>query len=100
MVVGTALILLGVIALLVLLHQVLLLRRQWRRLSYEQPTAPELRREDVWAPFVVGPETRAVDIRRQYLQLAHAYHPDHGGDPRVMAQINLVYDRLQRGRHQ
>jgi len=51
-----------------------------------------------WAPFVLGPDTRCDDLKRQYRALARAHHPDHGGDPRVMARINLLYAALVNSR--
>ena len=47
-----------------------------------------------WAPFVLGPNIGRDDIKRQYRALARAHHPDHGGDPRVMARINRLYATL------
>jgi hypothetical protein len=49
-----------------------------------------------WAPFVVRPDTDLVELQRQYRRLACSHHPDRGGDPRVMAQINLMYRQLRR----
>ena len=47
-----------------------------------------------WAPFVVQPDAGCDDLKRQYRALARAHHPDHGGDPLVMARINLLYAQL------
>jgi len=51
-----------------------------------------------WAPFVLGPDTGRDDLKLQYRALARTHHPDHGGDPRVMARINLLYATIVDGR--
>ncbi len=47
-----------------------------------------------WAPFVLLPDTDLRDLKRQYRRLAASHHPDHGGDPGVMAHINQLYGQL------
>jgi len=34
----------------------------------------------------------ADDVRRAYQRLASAYHPDRGGDPAKMAELNAARD--------
>lgn len=51
---------------------------------------------DRWAPFAIRTDTDLADLRRQYRALARRYHPDRGGDPLMMAQINRLYDQLHK----
>jgi len=51
-----------------------------------------------WAPFVLEPNIGRDDLKRQYRAFARAHHPDHGGDPRVMARINLLYATIVESR--
>lgn len=51
-----------------------------------------------WVPFTVQSGTSVDDIKRQYRALARRYHPDLGGDARVMARINQLYSELVRQR--
>jgi len=37
-----------------------------------------------------------ADIKRQYRYLAKKYHPDLGGDPKKMEQINHAYKLLMK----
>lgn len=48
------------------------------------------------AAATLGVDLGATDseIRRAYKQLAQQNHPDHGGDPSVMVNINEAYKRL------
>lgn len=66
-----------------------------RRSSSSQPRRAALPPPcNPWAPFVVRSDTTPDDLKHQYRALACRYHPDRGGDPRVMAQINAVYREL------
>jgi hypothetical protein len=51
---------------------------------------------DPWTPFTVRADTTAAEIKGQYRALARRYHPDHGGDPHMMARINRLYAELLR----
>jgi hypothetical protein len=51
---------------------------------------------DPWTPFTVRADTTAAEIKGQYRALARRYHPDRGGDPRMMARINGLYAELLR----
>jgi curved DNA-binding protein CbpA len=53
---------------------------------------------DPWAPFTVQPDTGLDELKRQYRVLARRHYPDRGGDPRMMARINLLYADLLRWR--
>ncbi len=48
------------------------------------------------AAATLGVDLGATDseIRRAYKRLAQLNHPDHGGDPSVMANINEAYRRM------
>jgi curved DNA-binding protein CbpA len=34
-----------------------------------------------------------VEIKKQFRELAHKYHPDKGGDPEKMIQLLEMYDK-------
>ncbi len=42
----------------------------------------------------VAPTASDTEIRRAYKRLALEHHPDHGGDPRRMTDINEAYSQL------
>lgn len=65
-----------------------------RRPSRTQTRRPAPPAGNPWAPFVVRPDTTPDDLKHQYRALACCYHPDRGGDARMMAQINALYREL------
>lgn len=43
----------------------------------------------------VGRAATADEIAAAYRAKAKEYHPDHGGDPKVMARVNLAWAKLK-----
>jgi len=41
-----------------------------------------------------------TEIKKRYRELAMQYHPDRGGDTRIMQEINDAYEISLRGQHQ
>lgn len=38
-----------------------------------------------------------ADLKKQMRKLAKEHHPDVGGDPETMAEINVEYDKIKSG---
>src|SRR4051794_31020510 len=49
---------------------------------------------DPRAVLGVKPDASWDDIRSAYRRLAKAFHPDTGGDPRRMAEVNSAFQQL------
>jgi hypothetical protein len=88
----------GLILLLGGCCMLLLAIRQVHALWHDNPigdTPPPAERaapaSSAWAPFIVGPGTGYEDLKRQYHALARRYHPDCGGDARLMAALNARF---------
>jgi hypothetical protein len=48
-----------------------------------------------WSVLGVTPNTDLEEIRERYRRLAALHHPDRGGDPAMMAQINDAWREAQ-----
>jgi hypothetical protein len=51
--------------------------------------------KDLYAVLGVAPDATAKELRTAYRKLAIKYHPDKGGDPEKMKELNLAYELLQ-----
>ena len=48
-----------------------------------------------WDILGVSRTASKEEIRKAYLKMAMANHPDRGGDTELMKKINLAYERLK-----
>jgi hypothetical protein len=51
--------------------------------------------EDPYRILDIEPSASADAVRDRYRELASKHHPDHGGDPAKMRQVNQAYERLR-----
>lgn len=48
-----------------------------------------------WEVLDVNPEASGDEIKAAYRKLAAKHHPDKGGDPDIMAEVNRAYEEAQ-----
>jgi hypothetical protein len=53
-------------------------------------------RSDCWAILGVAPTISRAELDQSYRALVRENHPDVGGDPARMAEINAAYDKAQK----
>jgi hypothetical protein len=51
--------------------------------------------EDPYRVLAVDPGASPEAIRDRYRELASRHHPDHGGDPARMREVNQAYERIR-----
>jgi hypothetical protein len=72
---------------------------QYRQASDAPPLGPTTVSQDLAQAYAVlwlRPGAPAMVVKAAYRALAAHYHPDVGGDSRVMARLNLAYDLIKR----
>ena len=75
-------------------------KRQWRstfnRRFFQEYIEDTLNESGLaWDILGVLRTASKEEIRKAYLKMAMANHPDRGGDTELMKKINLAYERLK-----